>query len=74
MQSNKGDKMKNNVSKIKEEKLTQCFSYEVTMLVHIIADDVIAARTQLDEKGGIVTKRDVKLVNTATLYGEGKDK
>lgn len=74
MQSNKGDKMKNNVSKIKEEKPTQCFSYEVTMLVHIIADDVIAARTQLDEKGGIVTKRDVKLVNTATLYGEGKDK
>ena len=66
--------MKNNVSKIKEEKPTQCFSYEVTMLVHIIADDVIAARTQLDEKGGIVTKRDVKLVNTETLYGEGKDK
>lgn len=74
MQSNKGDKMKNNVTKIKEEKLTQCFSYEVTMLVHIIADDVIAAKTQLDEKGGIVTKRDVKLVNTETLYGEGKDK
>jgi hypothetical protein len=74
MQSNKGDKMKNNVSKIKKEKPTQCFSYEVTMLVHIIADDVFAARTQLDEKGGIVTKRDVKLVNTATLYGEGKDK
>lgn len=44
------------------------------MLVHIIADDAIAARTQLDEKGGIVTKRDVKLVNTQTLYGEGKDK
>ena len=74
MQSNKGDKMKNNVSKIKEEKLTQCFSYEVTMLVHIIADDVVAARTQLDEKGGIVTKRDVKLVNTEILYGEDKDK
>lgn len=74
MQSNKGDKMKNNVSKIKEEKLTQCFSYEVVMLVHIIADDEVTAKAQLDEKGGIVTKRDVKLVNTATLYGEGKDK
>lgn len=66
--------MKNNVSKIKEEKLTQCFSYEVVMLVHIIADDEVTAKAQLDEKGGIVTKRDVKLVNTATLYGEGKDK
>jgi len=75
MQSNKRDKMtKDNVTKIKEEKPTQCFSYEVVMLVHIIADDEVTAKAQLDEKGGIVTKRDVKLVNTATLYGEGKDK
>ena len=65
---------KNNVTKIKEEKPTQCFSYEVVMLVHIIADDKITALTQLNEKGGIVTKRDVKLVNTTTLYGEDKDK
>jgi len=57
-----------------KEKLTQCFSYEVSMIVHIIADDEITAKSQLDEKGGIVTKRDVKLVNTATLYGESKDK
>jgi hypothetical protein len=63
-----------NVSKIKEEKPTQCFSYEVVMLVHIIADDEVTAQSQLNEKGGIVTKRDVKLVNTATLYGESKDK
>ena len=63
-----------NVSKIKETKPTQCFSYEVNMLVHIIADDEITAKAQLDDKGGIVTKRDVKLVNTAILYGEGKDK
>jgi hypothetical protein len=63
-----------NVSKIKKEKPTQCFSYEVIMLVHIIADDEITAKSKLDEQGGIVTKRDVKLVNTATLYGENKDK
>ena len=62
--------MKNNVSKIKETKATQCFSYEVTMLVHIIADDETTAKNQLDEKGGIVTKRDVKLLNSAVLYGE----
>jgi hypothetical protein len=62
------------VTKIKETKPTQCFSYEVTMLVHIIADDVTSANAQLDEKGGIVTKRDVKLLNAAVLYGEGKDK
>ena len=58
------------VTKIKETKLTQCFTYEVTMLVHIIADDEATAKSQLDEKGGIVTQRDVKLVNTQTLYGE----
>ena len=62
--------MKNNVSKIKETKVAQCFTYEVVMLVHIIADDEASATSQLDEKGGIVTKRDVKLVNTQTLYGE----
>jgi hypothetical protein len=65
--------MKDNVSKIKETKQTQCFSYEVVMLVHIIADDETTARTQLDDKGGIVTKRDVKLVNSQTLYGEEKE-
>ena len=53
-----------------KEKITQCFSYEVIMLVHIIADDEITAKKELDEKGGIVTKREVKLLNTASLYGE----
>ena len=53
-----------------QEKTTQLFSYEVTMLVHIVADNETTAKEQLDEKGGIVTKRDVKLLNTATLYGE----
>ena len=64
---------KNNVSKIKETKVKQCFSYEVIMLVHIIADDEITAKKQLDDQGGIVTKRDVKLVNTQPLYGEEKE-
>jgi len=54
----------------KETKKTQCFSYEVTMTVHVIADDPDTAKLQLDEKGGIITKRDVKLLNAATLYGE----
>jgi len=62
--------MKDNVTKIKETKTTQCFSYEVVMLVHVIADDETTAKSQLDDKGGIVTKREVKLLNTAALYGE----
>jgi len=55
---------KDNVTKIKETKKTQCFSFEVVMMVHVIADNEATAKTQLDDKGGIVTKRDVKLVNT----------
>jgi hypothetical protein len=61
---------KDNVTKIKEEKPTKCFSFEVKMLVHIIADSEATAKTQLDEKGGIVTKREVELLNAITLYGE----
>lgn len=64
----------NKVTKIKEDKKASCFSYEVVMLVHVIADDEASARTQLNEKGGIVTKREVELLHTATLYGEDKDK
>jgi hypothetical protein len=64
---------KDNVTKIKEAKKTQCFSFEVVMMVHVIADNEATAKTQLDDKGGIVTKRDVKLVNTQTLYGEEKE-
>jgi hypothetical protein len=66
--------MKNNIKEIKPTKPTQCFSFEVVMLVHIIAEDEATATKDLDDKGGIVTKRDVKLLNTATLYGEDKDK
>ena len=44
------------------------------MLVHVIADDEATAKSQLDEKGGIMTKREVNLLNTATLYGEDKEK
>lgn len=57
----------------KVKKTTQCFSYEVLMLVHVIDDDELSAKKQLDEKGGIVTKREVKLLNAASLYGEESD-
>lgn len=54
----------------KKDKVTHVYSYEVTMLVHIVADDAMEARTQLDEKGGIMTKREVELLNATPLYGE----
>lgn len=58
---------------MKKEKLTQCFTYEVIMMVHVIADNETLAKAQLDEKGGIVTKREVKLLNAEPLYGEIKE-
>ena len=64
---------KDNVTKIKETKKTQCFSFEVVMMVHVIADNEATATKDLNDKGGIVTKRDVKLLNTQTLYGEEKE-
>jgi len=53
-----------------QKKTTQIFSFQVVMLVHVIADNEKEAKTQLDEKGGIVTKRDVELRSTSLLYGE----
>ena len=53
-----------------KEKKTHIYSYQVTMLVHIVADDPIEARKKLDDQGGIVTKRDVDVVNVSPLYGE----
>jgi hypothetical protein len=54
----------------KTAKVTTIYSYKVTMLVHVVADTADEARSQLDEKGGIMTSREVELMNTALLYGE----
>lgn len=54
----------------KEKKITAIYSYQVTMLVHIVADDAIEARKKLDEQGGIMTKREVEVLNVQPLYGE----
>ena len=54
----------------KKDKVTHIYSYQVTMMVLIVADSAEEARAQLDEKGGIVTKREVELLHNAPLYGE----
>lgn len=54
----------------KEEKKTAVYSYQVTMLVHIIADTADEARTKLDEQGGIMTAREVEFLHRAPLFGE----
>ena len=60
--------------KVKEEKVTKCYTYEVRMIVQIISDDdEQAARAKLDKEGGYVTKRDVTLAVAVLLYS-GVDK
>jgi hypothetical protein len=54
----------------KYEKKTAVYSYQVNMLVHIVADTPDEARKKLDEQGGIMTKREVELLHSAPLYGE----
>ena len=46
---------------------TKCYTFEVTMLVQILADDEKTAKTSLDDKGGYVSDRKVKLVKTTSL-------
>jgi hypothetical protein len=58
------------MTKKEKDKATKMYSYEVVMTVHIVADTEEEATKQLDEKGGIVTKRNVTLLNSALLYGE----
>lgn len=58
------------VEKNENKDITKVYSYEVVMTVHVVAKNKEEARQQLDEKGGIMTKRDVKLLNLAPLYGE----
>lgn len=54
----------------KYEKKTAVYSYQVNMLVHVVADTPDEARKKLDSEGGIMTKREVELLNAHILYGE----
>jgi hypothetical protein len=51
---------------------TKCYTYEVTMLVQVLADDETNAAIQLDDKGGYVSDRKVKLVKTIDLGNKPK--
>lgn len=46
---------------------TKAFTYEVTMTVQILAEDKETADKQLDEKGGYVSDRKVKLLAATDL-------
>ena len=47
---------------------TSCYSYKVEMIVQVFAENEETARMQLDDKGGYVTTRKVKLMDSVPLY------
>lgn len=48
--------------------VTHCYTYEVKMIIQILAKDEEAAKEKLDKDGGYVTKRDVELKDSISLY------
>jgi chorismate-pyruvate lyase len=47
---------------------TNCYSYKVEMIVQVFAADEESARLQLDDKGGYVTTRKVRLMDSVPVY------
>ena len=56
----------------KKTTTTHCYTYEVNMIVQVLADDEKAAREQLDKQGGYVTKREVSLADSVALFNGKK--
>ena len=52
---------------------THAYTYEVKMIVQILAEDEKEARSRLDNQGGYVTSRKVVLKDSIPLFN-GKDK
>ena len=52
---------------------TTAFTYEVKMIVQVLAEDEKSARQRLDDQGGYVTSREVKLKDSVSLFN-GKEK
>lgn len=47
---------------------TNCYTYEVIMVIQVLAEDKQAADEKLDREGGYVSKRTVILRDTVGLY------
>jgi hypothetical protein len=61
-------------TKTKEKDSTKCFSYEVTMVIQVLAESEQSAKEKLDKEGGYVTKRTTVLVDAVSLFsGDAKE-
>jgi len=52
---------------------TSCYTYEVTMLVQVLAPTKEIADAKLDQDGGYVSKRDVVFKHSTLLHKDGLD-
>ena len=52
---------------------TSCYTYEVTMLVQVIAPSKEIADAKLDQDGGYISKRNVDFKFSTLLYKDGID-
>ena len=52
---------------------TSCYTYEVTMVVQVLAPNKELADAKLDQDGGYVSKRDVVFKDSTLLYKDGID-
>ena len=52
---------------------TSCYTYEVTMLVQVLAPNKEFADAKLNQDGGYVSKRDVEFKFSTLLYKDGID-
>jgi len=67
-------KMAKQDTKTKEKDSTKCYTYAVTMIIQVLAENEQAAKEKLDKEGGYVTNRVTSLVDAVSLYnGESKE-
>jgi hypothetical protein len=52
---------------------TSCYTYEVTMLIQVLAPSREVADAKLDKDGGYISKRDVEFKYSTLLYKDGID-
>jgi hypothetical protein len=70
----KGIHMAKQDTKTKEKDSTKCYTYAVTMVIQVLAENEQAAKEKLDKEGGYVTNRVTTLVDAVSLYnGESKE-
>lgn len=55
-----------------ENENTSCFTYKVEMIIQILSDNELTARSQLDEKGGYITSRKVTFMDSVQVYKGNK--